>query len=52
MRISANIDINEPSEDEYRLFAANSMTNVLLASGRHICVSQRDTNMASPYIPL
>ena len=42
MRISANIDINEPSEDEYRLFAANSMTNVF-ASFRppYLCLSDR-----------
>ena len=44
MRISTHIGVYEPSEDDYRLLIANSMTP---ASGRHICAPQRDTNMAS-----
>ena len=28
MRISTHIDVYEPSEHDYRLFVANSMTNV------------------------
>ena len=52
MRISTHIEVYEPSEDDYRLLTANSMTSVLLASGRHICAPHMDTNMASQYIAL
>ena len=51
MRISTCVDVYEPSEDDYRLFIAKLYDKImfLLASGRHICAPQRDTNMVSPY---
>ena len=43
MRISTHIDVNEPSEGDYRLFIAkfDDIYMFLLASGRHICAPQR-----------
>ena len=49
LRISTHIDVYEPSEDGYRLFIAKIADMFLLASGRHICAPERDTNMASSY---
>ena len=31
MRISSHIDVYEPSEDDYRLFVANSMTYIFVS---------------------
>ena len=41
--------VYEPSEYHYGLFVAKLDDMFLLASARHICVRQRDTNMASPF---
>ena len=43
------IDVHEPSEDDYRLFIAKIDNMFLIASGRRICDTERNTNMSSAY---